>query len=434
MVPNYLRISTFRLFLSLLIVPCLVLISCTKTDSFAPIADAPRIQQTLIDSFLQAGISGQKINGATGIIIKNGVVVYDNAFGFSDIASAKAMKRDQIFRIASMTKPIVAVAVMMLVEKGLIGLDDPISNYIPEFKKPQVLTSYFITTGSYSSVPAKNEITIRQLLNQTSGIGYPQIGSTMECAFYAKYGIPGGIGTTSSSLSEIIPKLAALPVFHEPGTKFLYGINFDVLGYLIEVVSGQPLHDYLVQNIFSPLGMLDTHFYLPAEKKDHLVTMYKYDGKSSILPYDSKYFIGGDPYAPLLDGSYQSGGAGLNSTAKDYAIFCRMLLNGGSDQGKTLLSANTIAEMTRNQIGNNTLWGDAKDPERYGLGFGLVVTPPATAYAPAAGSYFWGGMFGTSFWIDPTNDLIAVFMTNVWPARDRNLISNLKSVVYKAVE
>jgi CubicO group peptidase (beta-lactamase class C family) len=286
-------------------------------------------------------------------------------------------------------------------------------------------------------VPAKREITIRNLLSQTSGIGYAQIGSEQANAIYYKNNINGGIGTPYSTLKNVIPRLAKLPLFNQPGESFLYGLNTDVLGYLIEVVSGMPLDKFLKEKLFDPLGMKDTYFFLPPEKQNRLVPLYMQAGNHVLQIQDSVISLNGSfhrDFPKTAGGTYFSGGAGLSSTAYDYALFCQMLLNGGEYNGVRFLSPHTIGLMTKNQIGNLTMWGNPDNPTRFGLGFGVYTEKSEAGTPVAAGSYDWAGMFASHFWIDPKNKIVAVFMRNVWPTQHWDFGDRIKPLVYQALK
>jgi len=394
---------------------------------------AERLQR--LDQFIQSYIDQNKFNGAVGIIIRDGKIVYHKALGYYDVQSKIPMKKDNIFRIASMTKPIISVAAMMLFEEGKFLLDDPVSKFIPEFKNPKVLDKFNKADTSFTTVPTKSEITIRQILSHTSGIGYAQIGSDEANAIYYKYGINGGIGTPYSSLKEMIPKLAKLPLFNHPGEKFLYGLNTDVLGYLVEVISGMPLDKYLQQKIFGPLGMKDTYFFVPKEKQNRLAKLYLQDDKG-IRVQDSIISLNGTfhrDFPKTAGGSYFSGGAGLSSTAYDYAIFCQMLLNNGEYNGVRILSPHTIRLMTSNQIGNLAMWEGAEGPNRFGLGFGVYTEKSELNLPTHAGSFDWAGMFASHFWVDPEAKVVAVFMRNIWPTVEWDFGDRVKPLVYQAL-
>lgn len=391
---------------------------------------------TRLDQFIQKYVDEKQFNGATAIIARDGKIIYFKAFGYSDIQQKKVMQKDNIFRIASMTKPIISVAAMMLFEEGKFSLDDPISKFIPAFKNPKVIDKYNPSDTTYSTIPAKTEITVRQLLNQTSGIGYAQIGSGEANAIYFKNNINGGIGTPYSTLKEMIPKLASLPLFNHPGEKFQYGLNTDVLGYLVEVISGVPLDKFLSERIFSPLGMKDTYFFIPREKQHRLVNLYQQDSQGQLRLQDSVIKLNGNFYRDFPktpNGSYFSGGAGLSSTAYDYAVFGQMMINGGEYNGTRILSPHTVRMMTQNQIGNLAMWGNPNNPNVFGLGFG-VYTEKSEAVVPVyAGTYDWAGMFASHFWVDPKAKIVAVFMRNVWPTTQWDFGDRVKAVVYQAL-
>jgi CubicO group peptidase (beta-lactamase class C family) len=389
-----------------------------------------------LDRFIQRYIDDKELNGATALILRDGKIVYHKAFGFSDLEKGKPMRKDDIFRIASMTKPIVSVAAMMLVEEGLMSLDDPVSKYIPEFKETGVLEKFNAADTTYVEGKPRSPITVRHLLNQTSGIGYAQIGSPEANAIYAKNRINGGIGTPYSTLRETIPRLARLPLFHHPGEKYLYGLNTDVLGYLIEVVSGKNLDRFLAERIFGPLGMKDTHFYLPLGKKDRMVQLYKQGPDGKVVLQDPVTGLNGEfqrDFPLAANGTYFSGGAGLSSTALDYGIFCQMLLNGGTYNGVRILSPHTIRMMTSNQIGKSPMWNGSDGPNRFGLGFGVYTAASESQTPVQAGTFDWAGMFATHFWVDPKSRMACVFMRNIWPTTNWDFGDKVKSVVYQAL-
>lgn len=383
-----------------------------------------------VDKFIQKYIDEGQLNGATAIIVRDGKTVYHKAFGYNNLEKKTPMEKDQIFRIASMTKPIVSVAAMILWEEGKFSLDDPLSKFIPEFKNPALLDKFYPKDTTFTTRPAKKQITVRHLLSHTSGIGYPQIGSNFANAIYAKHKINGGIGTPNSELKDNILRVASLPLFNEPGEAFLYGLNTDVLGYLVEVISGMPLDKFLEQQIFTPLGMKDTYFYLPQSKQSRLVSFYKQDENGKIQPSS----MGPIANFPNSNGRYFSGGAGLSSTAYDYALFCQMLINRGTLNNVRLLSPHTISMMTTNQIGDYIMFDNREDMRRFGLGFGLYLETASVRTPMGYGSYGWDGMFATHFWIDPKNKLVAIFMRNVWPSPDWDFGDRVRAVVYQALE
>ena len=391
-----------------------------------------------LDANINQWIKEDQLNGATAIILRNGKIVYRKSFGFANKQQNVPMKNDNIFRIASMTKPIISVAAMMLYEEGRFLLTDPISKFIPEFKDPVVLDKYNATDTTYTTVPAKREITMRDIFAHTSGIGYAQIGSGTANAIYYRHKINGGIGTPYSTLKDVITRLAKLPLLTQPGEEFYYGLNTDVLGYLIEVISGMPLDKYLQQKIFEPLGMKDTYFFLPKEKQARLVPLYVQQGsKIKLQIQDSLIDLNGTfsrDFPKTSNGTYFSGGAGLSSTAYDYALFGQMLLNGGELNGKRILSQGTIRLMTSNQIGDHLMWGDANKTRRFGLGFGILTEYAERTTMIPAGSYGWDGMFASHYWTDPKNKMVVVFMRNIWPTDHWDYGDRIKPLIYQALK
>ncbi|HEX6428563.1 MAG TPA: serine hydrolase domain-containing protein [Niastella sp.] len=386
---------------------------------------------TRIDTILKEYVDKGRMNGAVAMIVHDGKIVYYKNFGYNDLETKVPLQKDGIFRIASQTKAITSVAVMMLHEEGKFMLDDPISNFIPEFKHPKVIDKYNQADTTYTTVPAKREITIRDLLTHTSGLGYAQIGSSEAKNIYYKAGIVGGIGIPEFILADKMKILGSLPLFHQPGEKFTYGLNTDVLGYLVEVVSGMSLKDFLHKRIFEPLGMKDTYFYLPADKQNRLVMLYTEDSSTKKpVKMPEKLSLYGDMYRdyPKKNGTYYSGGAGLSSTIYDYAIFLQMLLNGGEYNGKRLLSHNSVRMMTMNQIGDIN-----RGPNKFGLGFGITTEKGSAQLPTQEGTFEWGGMFATTYWVDPKEKLIGLVYRNIWPTSWGNLGNLYKVMVYQAM-
>jgi CubicO group peptidase (beta-lactamase class C family) len=379
-----------------------------------------------LDRVLEEYVNKNYTPGAIALIARHGKIVYQQAFGFNDNQAHSPLKADAIMRIASQTKAITSVGVMMLFEEGRFLLDDPISKYLPAFKNPQVLNQFNARDSTYTTVPAKREITIRQLLTHTSGISYATIGTPEANAIYAKAKVPSGIGTPQGQLREAITTLARLPLVHQPGERFTYGLNTDVLGYFIEVISGQSLDHYLRTRIFEPLGMKDTYFYLPAEKQNRLAVLYTEDAAHQTQKVSAAPGI--NPDYPKVAGTYFSGGAGLSSTIYDYTLFLQMLLNGGELQGRRLLSPATVRLMTTNQIGelNN-------DGNKFGLGFGITTAKSAARLGVSEGSFDWGGIFGTTYWADPKTGLIALLYTQKYPNSHGDLADKFRVLVYQAL-
>ncbi len=357
-----------------------------------------------IDDMLQKSIADGEIPGAVALVARNGKIVYHKAFGSADAETGRMQRADDIFRIASQTKAITATAVMMLWEEGRFQLDDPISKYIPEFKDPQVLQSFRYGDTTFTGRPAKREITIRHLLTHTSGIGYGVIdGDERMKMLYEKARTTDLFTTEDVRIGDVVKRLATLPLHHDPGEKYTYSMGLDVLGYLVELMSGLPFDQFLRERLFDPLGMDDTWFYLPDSKADRLVAIqHKVNGKWANFPntfYDTNYPIKGAR-------AFFAGGAGLSSTAKDYATFLQMYLNGGELNGVRILSRTTIASLMANQIGD--LMGV---DQYYGLAFGVLTDRGAAKGGQGSeGTFNWGGYFNTQYFADPEERLIGIIM------------------------
>lgn len=380
-----------------------------------------------IDRVLKEYVDQGKQAGIIALVVRNGQIVYHKAFGENGTTTKAPLQRDAIMRIASQTKAITSLAVMMLYEEGRFLLDDPISKYIPAFKSPVVLDNYNAADTTYTTKPAKSEITIRQLLTHTSGLSYAGIGTKEAVAIYAKGGVPSGIGTPMYSLSATIPALAKLPLVNQPGEKWTYSLSTDVLGYFVEVLSGQSLDQFFRTRIFEPLGMNDTYFYMPASKASRLATLYtEAPGTRAVAPMPAQ--LGLTDY-PNKAGTYYSGGAGLSSTAYDYAIFLQMMLNGGEYGGKRLLAPATVHLMTQNQIGALNQ-GDNK----FGLGFGISTEKAAAKLPVSVGMFEWGGFFGTNYWADPQKGIIGLIMTQKYPNSYGDLNDKFRVLVYQALD
>ena len=359
-----------------------------------------------IDEMCEQAVKEENLPGIVTLVARNGKIVYWKAFGMADNQNDKTLKRDAIFRIASQSKAITSTAVMMLWEEGKFQLDDPISKYIPEFKNPQILETFKYSDTTFSTKPAESEITIRHLITHTSGIGYGVIdGDERIKMIYQKAGVTDLFTTKNITIEESVKKLAKLPLHHEPGANFTYSEGLDVLGYFIEVVSGMKFDEYLKTHIFDPLGMNDTRFYQPDENADRLVAVqHKVNGKWEKYPvtfYDTDYPIKGAK-------TFFSGGAGLSSTAKDYATFLQMYLNGGEYNGVRLLSRTSVQSILGNQIGN--IWGEDAD-KYYGLAFSVLTQNGQNKGGlGSVGTFDWGGYFNTSYFADPVENVVGIIM------------------------
>lgn len=379
-----------------------------------------------LDKAMDEWAKNEWMNGGVAMIIRDGKIIFHKAAGFNDIDSKAPMKKDAIFRIASQTKAITSVAIMMLFEDGKLLLSDPVSKYIPSFKKQSVLQKFNPEDSSYTTVPANREVTIKDLLTHTSGIGYAQIGSKEANAIYAKNNLTAGIGVMDRTLLSAMTTLGTLPLMHQPGEKWTYGLNTDLLGCLVEVISGKTLDDFFKQRIFQPLGMHDTYFNIPAEKAGRLVNLYSEQGGKLVKAGGGVLNGVASPNYPLEKSTYYSGGAGLSSTVYDYGLFLQALLNGGEYNGKRILGRNTVRMMTMNQIGDK--WGD----DMFGLGFSIVS--PKNGNTPAQpGTFSWGGAFATSYWVDPKERMVMLFYRQLLGSTHGDVVEKFRALTYQAI-
>jgi CubicO group peptidase (beta-lactamase class C family) len=393
------------------IVKILILLFLAVQVSFAQtITDAGRtpvqgISQERIaklDAMLEEAMQKEQIPGLVAMVVKDGKIVYHSAKGFADVESGKKMEKNSIFRIASQTKAITATAIMMLWEEGKFRLDDPISKFIPEFKNPQVLNMFRYADTTFTTKSSTKEITIRHLLTHTSGLGYGVIdGDERMRMIYNKAGVMDLFTTDNITIKESVLRLAKLPLHHEPGTKYTYSEGLDVLGYLIEIVSGKPFDVFLKERIFDPMGMSDTRFYLSDAQTPRLVTVHTRK-ENKWISYPVTFY---DPAYPKTGAkTFFSGGAGLSSTTEDYAKFLQMYLNGGMYNGKRILSPHTIHTIMQNQVGD--LWNNDRF---YGLAFGVVNDRGvAMGGMGSKGTFDWGGYFNTQYFADPQEKIIGL--------------------------
>lgn len=383
---------------------------------------------TRIDTMLQHAVNNKQIPGVVALVARKGKIVYYKAFGMADHTTNKVLNLDDIFRIASQSKAITSTAVMMLWEEAKFDLDDPISKYIPEFANAQILDNFNELDSSYSTNPADKQITIRNLLTHTSGLGYGQIdGDPRFKKIYAKAGITDLFTTEDISIEESVKKLAKLPLHHNPGERFTYSEGLDVLGYFIEVVSGMPFDEFLKTRIFEPLGMNDTQFYLSESKYDRLVTVQTLKNgnweKYPVTFYDTDYPIKGAK-------RFFSGGAGLTSTAKDYATFLQMYLNKGELNGTRILSRTTIDFMMANQLQYMSPDIDMV----HGLAFGLTDKKAhGLGGNGSEGTFQWGGYFNTQYFADPKEDIIGVLLKQTQQVSGDNTSDKFKILIYQSI-
>lgn len=388
-----------------------------------------------IDSHLQNRyLTPKKIAGALTLVARRGKVAYLSSMGMMDVEREKPMAEDTIFRIYSMTKPITTVALIMLYEHGHFQLGDQVYKYIPEWRDLEVYVS-----GEYPNFvtePPERDMTIRDLLSHTSGltISTPGMAGTKVGAAYQKLKV---FNLREGTLKEMVQKVAEVPLEFSPGTRWNYGISTDVCGYLVEVISGMSFDEYLKTHIFEPLGMVDTGFHVPLEKLERFAANYNRDSNKNLQLLD-------DPARSsyLKPPTFFSGGGGLVSTATDYYRFCQMLLNGGELDGVRLLGPETIKYMTKNHLpGNQDLTNlsisafseTANEGVGFGLGFAVIIDLIKSQQVGSLGEYYWGGAASTIFWIDPAQDIIVIFLTQVMPSNTFNFRGQLKALIYPAI-
>ena len=387
----------------------------------APAESFHRERLARIDSLMIRLVAGKRLPGAVVMLVKDGSVAYHKAFGYRDVTSKVPLRRDDIFRIASQTKAITSLAAMILWEEGKFALDDPVSRYLPEFDKQRVLTKFNPADSSYDSKPALRRTTVRQLLTHTSGIDYADIGSDEFKAIYAKAGLTA-IGREGDVLADKVRILGGLPLQTEPGERFIYSLSVDVLGRLVEVWSGMPLDAFVRTRILTPLGMHDSGYELPADRRSRLVTLHS-ETDSVLQPLKDSQG-GMHPDFPARRMTYFAGGAGMSGTTADYARFLQLVMNGGELDGVRLLSRKTVEMMLTNQI--------PRLPTAFGLGFALETPENDYRSVLSEGSFSWSGAFNTFYWADPKEKLIALVYTNVLGSTFA-LSDRFRTLVYAAM-
>jgi len=400
-------------------------------------ADLPKVRPEIvglsterlarIGAVMQKYVDEGRLGGAVTLVARSGKVAYFQAFGTLDPRTGAPMPADAVFRIASQTKAVTSVAVMILFEEGKLLLGDPVSKYMPEFKTTTVAVPDEAKKGKkgpgYLIVPAKRQITIRDLLTHTAGISY---GDGPAKDLYKQAGIQGWfLADRAEPVGEVIKRLAKLPFDAQPGEKFLYGYNTDILGCLVEVVSGMSLADFVRKRITEPLAMADTSFFLPEEKAGRLSAVYGIgpDGKAALVddPKDAAYVKG-----PRI---CYAGGAGLLSTAEDYARFLLMLQSGGEWGGVHILSPKSVELMTVDHCG--PLY--TSPGQGFGLGFWVTKELGRNGEPGSVGAFGWGGAYHTTYWVDPVEKLVVVFMTQLLPATGSDAHAKLKALVYQSI-
>jgi CubicO group peptidase (beta-lactamase class C family) len=394
--------------------------------------DEQRLQR--IDTHFRRYVDDGRLNGWQVMVSRRGRVAHLSSYGLADKEAGRPVEADTIFRIYSMTKPITSVAAMMLWEQGLFELNDPISKWLPEFAEMRIYKGG--PAAKPTTVPATEPVRVWHLLTHTAGLtyGFHHVHVTDEIYRNAgfEFGNPRGF-----DLAQCVEAWAQLPLAFEPGSEWLYSVATDVLGRLVEVVSGQPLDRFFADNILGPLGMVDTGFSVPAEQHERVAALYavtagapgpfRYDAMGDVIKREPQWF---------------SGGGGLASTTRDYTRFTWMLLNGGELDGNRLLSPRTIRYMTRNHLPGNAdltaygrpLFAEAKyDGLGFGLGFAVAIDAAAGKVITSEGEFNWGGLASTTFWVDPAEELSVVFMTQLMPSSTYNLRPQLRQLVYQAI-
>jgi CubicO group peptidase (beta-lactamase class C family) len=382
-----------------------------------------------IDAHLKDHLDKKWIPGAVAMVARKGKIVYSTNIGTSGINNQN-MKVDDVFRLASMTKPIVTTAVMILVEEGKCVLEDPISKYIPEFKNPTILKEINAKDSTFTTEPSPSEVTIRQLLSHTSGIGYGFTNPKLSGVVYGKAKIPDGANMESATIAEKMKILAKQPLLHAPGTKWTYGLSTDVAGYLVEILSGKNLSEFCEERILIPLGMKDTHFFRPESDESRVVNLYtEFNGN---LVNAMAFPQAKNAYFPTRGAkAYFSGGSGLSGTAPDYMKFMQMIVNGGILDGTRILSRKSIEAMSNNQIGDLAINNNGT---KFGLGFSVEVPQSSYRKLGSVGRLGWGGLYNTVFWIDPKEQVIAVLLTQIYPSsHQRELYDKFENLVYQAI-
>jgi CubicO group peptidase (beta-lactamase class C family) len=374
---------------------------------------------------LNGYVNDGKLAGAVALVARHGKVAYLKAVGYRDIESRSAMTDDVIFRIASQSKAPISVGIMILQEEGKLLISDPVGKYIPQFDSTTVAVPK--EGGGYEVVRAKRKITIRDLLTHTAGIGY---GSGVAADRWKAAGIQGWyFADRDEPVAATVERMGTLPMDAQPGEKFVYGYNTDILGVVIERASGKPLDEFMNEKLFKPLGMTDTHFYLPKEKTSRFATVYSAAGGGPATRAPDPGTMSGQ--GMYVDGPRKSfsGGAGILSTARDYAAFLQMMLNKGTYNGKKILSRKSVELMTVDHLRSIPY----ADGAGFGLGFEVTDDVGARGRVGSYGEFGWGGAYHSTYWVDPKEDLVVVYFTQLIPAGPIDDHGKLRALVYQAI-
>jgi CubicO group peptidase (beta-lactamase class C family) len=379
--------------------------------------------QRLTDAF-QGYVKDGKLAGAVVLVARHGKVAYFMPFGHRDLESRSPMTEDAIFRIASQTKALVSVAAMRLQEEGRLLITDPVGKYLPEFLKTRVAVA---REGGYDVVDARRPITIRDLMTHTAGLGY---GGGPAAELWQKAGITGWyFAHRDEPVAATLFRMAALPFDAQPGEKYIYGYATDVLGVVVEKASGQTLDEYLRTKLLDPLRMRDTHFYLPPSKADRLAAVYSAKEKGLERAPTAGTMVSQGAYVEGPRKAF-SGGAGLLSTAADYARFLQMMLGGGELDGARILSRKTVELMTSDHLPPSI---EFRDGRGFGLGFEVVKDVGRRGMPGSVGEFGWGGAYHSTYWVDPKEQLVVVYMSQLIPSGNLEDQARLRALVYQAV-
>jgi len=387
---------------------------------------------------MQALVDTHQVGGVVTLVARDGRMVDLEAFGYQDVDAKTPMKTNSVFRIASMTKPITSVAIMMLFEEGKLALNDPLSKFIPAFRDMKVLTRGAQGTEP-TLVPARRQITVRDLLTHRSGLTYGFLDNAQVGAAYRDGGVNDGLTVVEVPLAENMERLAKAPLVSQPGAEWHYSLSTDVLGRVVEVASGMPLDRFFQERIFTPLNMVDTSFTVSEAKMPRFVNVYTGDGQGGIRPMKDPEVFGNTRMSPFAGYTptkqYFSGGAGLTSTAQDYSRFAQMLLNGGQLDAVRLLSPKTVELMTVSHTLDLNLENAATPVlgagAEWGLGFKITTDLGATLMPGSVGMYGWSGIYGTFFWVDPQEKLVGVMMVQRYPGPPA--AAPFQSLTYQAI-
>lgn len=374
---------------------------------------------------LESYVDEGRLAGAVTIVVRQGKIAYREGIGYRDVEAQAPMPSDGIFRIASQTKALVSVGVMMLQEDGKLLITDPVGKYLPEFMETTVAQPN--NRGGYDVVPASRPITIRDLLTHTAGISYgngPAVEKWEEADITGWY-----FANRDETAGSVMNRLASLPFDAHPGAQWIYGYNTDILGAMIEKISGQTLGGFLSERLFKPLGLNDTHFFLPQTKINRLATVYSSTDSGGIeRAPDPGHMVGQGAYVNGPRKSF-SGGAGLLSTATDYATFLQMMLNGGELDGTRILSRTTVNSMIVSHTGNL----DFRPGQGFGLGFSVMQDPAALGLPASIGEFGWGGAYHSTYWVDPVEEMVVVYLAQLIPARNIDDHGKLRALIHQAI-